>query len=100
MGIIHNNWHKTAVAIAISAALCSVANAENQKADEGTSGIERIEVTSQKRIQSIQEVGIALTAFPESSSPSKSSKSSLALSFSPDTRKNISGGLSLRISWM
>lgn len=63
MGIKHNNWQKSTVAVAISIALFSTASAqETQKADD-SSGIERIEVTSQKRIQSIQDVGISLSAF-------------------------------------
>lgn len=63
MGITHNNLQKSTVAIAISIALLSTANAqENTKADD-SAGIERIEVTSQKRIQSIQDVGISLAAF-------------------------------------
>lgn len=63
MGITHNNLQKSTVAVAISIALLSTANAEEtQKADD-SSGIEVISVTSQKRIQSIQDVGISLSAF-------------------------------------
>ena len=63
--IIH--WQKSTVAIAISLAInVTVYAQENQKQvqkKEESTGIERIEVTSQKRIQSIQDVGISLSAF-------------------------------------
>ncbi|ALO35066.1 hypothetical protein CMT41_10315 [Colwellia sp. MT41] len=63
MRITTNNLTKTTLAIAISIALSTTINAQEQQKTEDYSGIERINVTSQKRIQSIQEVGIALTAF-------------------------------------
>jgi len=63
MGIPQNNLQKTATAIAVSIALYTPVYAEEQQVTNDTSGIERIEVTSQKRIQSIQEVGISLAAF-------------------------------------
>jgi len=63
MGITHNNLQKSTIAVAISIALFSTANAQESTKVDDSSGIERIEVTSQKRIQSIQEVGISLAAF-------------------------------------
>ena len=63
MGITHNNLQKSTIAVAISIALFSTANAQESTKIGDSSGIERIEVTSQKRIQSIQEVGISLAAF-------------------------------------
>lgn len=66
MRVAQVKWQRTKLAIAISFGLCSTvttqAAQENQKIVE-YKGIEKIEVTSQKRIQSSQEVGIAITAF-------------------------------------
>ncbi|AAZ23957.1 TonB-dependent receptor [Colwellia psychrerythraea] len=63
MGITHNNLQKSTIAVAISIALFSTANAQEKLEAEDSSGIEVISVTSQKRIQSIQDVGISLAAF-------------------------------------
>lgn len=63
MRIAQNYLTKTTLAMAISIALSATVNAQEEQKTSDYSGIERIEVTSQKRIQSIQEVGIALTAF-------------------------------------
>lgn len=59
-----NKSNLTAVASAISLALSTSVLAQDDAAsNDDTSGIERIEVTSQKRLQSVQEIGIALSAF-------------------------------------
>lgn len=63
MGITHNNLQKSTIAVAIFIALFSTANAQENTKINDSSGIERIEVTSQKRIQSIQDVGFSLAAF-------------------------------------
>ena len=68
MHIRTKNFQKSAVAVAIFSALLSNVNAqENQNTEELSEAekvsVERIEVTSQKRVQSIQDVGISLSAF-------------------------------------
>ncbi|WP_088329196.1 TonB-dependent receptor [Lacimicrobium sp. SS2-24] len=56
--------HKTLSALAVSAALTSAmpAMAQEQQEEEKKGGLERIEVTARKTVESIQEVPIALTS--------------------------------------
>jgi iron complex outermembrane receptor protein len=55
---IQRNTLATAIVIALNSGVVQA-----QKSEVEDSGIERIQVTSQKRTQSVQEVGIAISAF-------------------------------------
>lgn len=61
MKVSIKKWQKSTLTIAVSAALTtSAAYAEDTKKE--SSGIERIQVTTQKKVESIQDVGIAVSA--------------------------------------
>jgi len=61
----NNNWLRSKVNMAIMLGLMSTYTVAAAEADEKKKGLEVIEVTAQKRSESIQTVPIAITAFGE-----------------------------------
>lgn len=61
----NNNWLRSKVNMAIMLGLMSTYTVTAAEADEKKKGLEVIEVTAQKRSESIQTVPIAITAFGE-----------------------------------
>jgi iron complex outermembrane receptor protein len=59
----HNNWQHSACTIAVAAALSTLALPST--AQEGAKGLERIEVTARKTVESLQEVPVSITSIGE-----------------------------------
>ena len=88
-----NNYCRTACAIAVTSALFATCNVSAQEAEANESGLERIEVTARKSVESLQEVPVTVTSIGAAELAEKGiSVLTEVQQFSPNTTLQTSRG--------